>query len=153
MPTPKARPELKLLRGVEPRQREVSSPQPALREPAPMPWFTTEQHSIWTEVTAELRDMGTLSNADRYEIAHYVALVSHAEHAIQQLNHTGEYVVHTEKASVVDPLVVALDRMVARAHQIAGHLGLHPAGRASIHGRMQQSKPNTEAAHVNDLYA
>lgn len=152
MPTPRNRPELKLLLGVEPRHREATSPKPGRREPEPMPWFTEEQRIIWDEVTVELREMGMLTNADRYEIAAYVALVSHLNRAIDQLNACGEYTLETEKSTIVHPLLIAVDRLTARAHQLARHLGLNPAARSAIHGR-STVKANTEAANIVDLYA
>lgn len=152
MPTPRHRPDLKLLLGVEPRKREGHSPEPATREPEPLTWFTVRQRQIWDEVTGELREMKTLTAADRYTIATYVSLVEHYEIAVGQLNAEPAYMVQQRYTVTVNPLLVAVDKLALRIAMVARSLGLTPAGRSSVYGRVPE-KADTEADHVKDLYA
>lgn len=153
MPTPRMRPELKLLTGGgEKLARETSTPRPAAREPEPAPWFTVQQRQIWDETTAELRDMGLLSAADRQTIIIYVSLVEHYERAIVKLNDHPSYVVETEHSQIVGPALKAVDMLAYRVVFTGRSLGLNPLARTSMYGRTQ-AKPDTEADHVKDLYA
>jgi P27 family predicted phage terminase small subunit len=152
MPTPRNRPELKLLLGVEPRKRETSAPSPAVREPEPLTWFTVRQRQIWDEVTGELREMGTLSAADRYSIATYCAVVAHLETAVTELNADPSYAIDTRYSVTVNPVLLAVDRLALRLNMAARALGLSPAARSLMYGR-SQVKDNVEAEAVRDLYA
>ncbi len=153
MPTRRDAPELKLIKGAEPREREVSSPRPARREPRPPGWFTPPQREVWDLVVIELREMDQLFSADTHEIVNYVVVTSHANRCAQDLNGLTRYwydTVNGGKAS--HPLIAVYDRLVSRAHQLAKHLGLNPAGRSAIYGR--SARLNTEAEHSDlDLFA
>lgn len=153
MPTRRDAPELKLVKGAEPREREVRSPRPAHREPRAPAWLTPPQREVWDQVTDELREMDQLFSADSHEIANYVVVTAHAHRAAQDLNKLRAYTYDTVQGGLgAHPLVAVYDRLVARAHQLAKHLGLNPAGRSAIHGR--SARPNTEAAHTDlDLFA
>ena len=153
MPTRRDAPELKLIKGAEPREREVRSPRPARREPTAPGWFTPPQREVWNVVVEELREMDQLFRADQFELISYVVVVSHAQRAAQELNQLVSYTRETTQGGVAgQPLVAVHDRLVARAHQLAKHLGLNPAGRSAIYGRSVRA--NTEAEHTAlDLFA
>ncbi len=117
-----------------------------------MPWFTVHERQLWDEVTAELRDMGTLTSADRYTIASYVTVLGHVERAAVALGAEKSYVTMTRYSEMVNPMAKALDMFLRRAEALARQLGLTPAARSAIHGR-QPERADTEADHVEDLYA
>ena len=153
MPTRRDAPELKLIKGAEPRERDVRSPRPARREPKPPSWFTPQQRKVWDLVIAELREMDQLFAADTFEITNYVVVTAHTHRCAQELNQLPSYTRETTQGGVASqPLVAVYDRLVARAHQLAKHLGLNPAGRSAIYGR--SARTNTEAEHADlDLFA
>jgi P27 family predicted phage terminase small subunit len=152
MPTRRDAPELKLIKGAEPRERDVTSPRPAQREPKPPGWLTPPQREVWDLVVVELRDMGQLFSADTQEIVNYVVVTNHAHRCAQDLNKLRIYTYDTVQGGVAaHPLVAVYDRLVARAHQLAKHLGLNPAGRSAIYGRSVRT--NTEAERTElDLF-
>lgn len=154
MPTRRDGPELKLIKGAEPREREVRSPRPAKREPKAPAWLTPVQRGVWDEVTGELREMEQLFAADFGDLVNYVVVTAHAFRAAQALNDLSTYHYETVNGGkAAHPLVSIYDRLVARSHSLAKHLGLNPAGRSAIYGR-STAKPNTELAHADlDLYA
>lgn len=154
MPTRRDGPELKLIKGAEPREREVRSPHPAQREPKAPGWFTPVQREVWDLVTDELREMGQLFAADTHEIINYVVVASHCHRCAQDLHALAEYTYSTVQGGMAShPLVAVYDRLVGRAHTLAKHLGLNPAGRSAIYGRSVK-KDNTEIAHSDqDLFA
>lgn len=153
MPTRRDAPELKLIKGAEPRERDVRSPRPARREPKAPGWLTPPQREVWDLVVDELREMDQLFSADTHEITNYVVVTAHADRAAQDLNGLLSYTRETVQGGLAShPLVAVYDRLVARAHQLAKHLGLNPAGRSAIYGR--SVRKNTEAEHADlDLFA
>lgn len=153
MPTRRDAPELKLIKGAEPRERAVTSPRPARQEPKAASWFTPTQREVWDLVVAELREMDQLFSADTHEIVNYVVVTAHADRCAQDLNKLKAYWYETVQGGKAShPLVAVYDRLVARAHQLAKHLGLNPAGRSAIYGR--SVRRNTEAEHTDlDLFA
>lgn len=154
MPTRRDGPELKLIKGAEPRERETRSPRPAQREPSRPDWFTHTQCEVWDVVVEELREMGQLFRADQHEIVNYVVVVSHTYRCARNLNDLDSYYYDTVQGGLAShPLVAVFDRLVGRAHTLAKHLGLNPAGRSAIYGRSVR-KENTEIAHADlDLFA
>lgn len=154
MPTRRDGPELKLIKGAEPRELQVRSPRPAKREPKAPAWLTPPQRKIWDQVTTELREMEQLFAADAGDLVNYVVVTAHAHRAAQALNELEAYTYTTVMGGIAaHPLVAVYDRLVARAHMIAKHLGLNPAGRSAIYGR-STPKANTELAHADlDLFA
>jgi P27 family predicted phage terminase small subunit len=153
MPTRRDGPELKLIKGAEPREREVRSPRPAHREPTMPGWFTETQREVWDVVIEELREMGQLFRADTHEIVNYVVVVSHVHRCAQDLDRLSDYwYATTQGGKASHPLVAVFDRLVGRAHTLAKHLGLNPAGRSAIYGR--SVRKDTEIEHADlDLFA
>lgn len=153
MPQPRHSPELKLLHGVEPRERIDTSPKPARREPVPPPTLSLPARAIWTTVVAELRDMDSLSAADTYEIASYCTTVAYADALALELFGSKPAQRNMETGVLhAHPLISAYCQLIARSHLLASSLGLNPRGRSAIHGYTTQ-KPDTEAARMADPYS
>lgn len=154
MPQRKHTPELKLLHGVEPNERIDTSPKPAHREPVRPASLTVVERRLWTEVTAELRDMDMLTSADAEEIRAYVQMLALTYRLHDQLSKAQSLTCTNLGTGVVraHPLIASYDRAVGRAHGLATALGLNPHGRSVIHGHTTV-KPDTEAANLRDLYA
>lgn len=154
MPQRKHAPELKLLHGVDPNELVDTSPTPARTEPKRPTELSVVERRVWDLVTAELRDMNTLSSADTEEIRAYVSVVALTYRLHDELAKARNLVAVNADTGVVraHPLIAAYDRAVGRAHVLASALGLNPHGRSLIHGRTTV-KPDTEAANIRDLYA
>ena len=154
MPQRRHAPELKLLHGVDKHELVDPRPKPARREPKVPTHLSVAERKLWTEVTAELRDMDMLSSADVNEIEAYVVTVGLCQRIHADLRDSDTLINRNLDTGLLhaNPMLVAYDRAVNRAHQLASGLGLNPHGRSLIHGRTV-AKPDTEAAHVKDLYA
>lgn len=155
MPNQRHSVELKLLHGVDPNERVDVSPKPARREPLRPAGLTIPERRMWDEVVDELREMGTLTSADTYEILGYVRLLALAERVHNELVKATALTTVSDIGAVrVNPLITSLNAITARCHQIAYGLGLTPHGRSVINGRAAVAA-DTEAANtsVRDLYA
>ena len=154
MPQRKHSVELKLLHGVDQNELVDLTPKPPRREPKRPPNLSVVELRLWSEVTAELRDMDMLSSADTEEIRAYVQTVALSYRLHDAVAKLASLVTVNPESGMVrtHPLIAAYDQSVGRAHTLAGALGLTPHGRSLIHGRTVE-KANTEAANVKDLYA
>jgi P27 family predicted phage terminase small subunit len=155
MPQRRNAPELKLLYGVDPNERErAPKPTPARREPDMPEQLSDRERTLWRLVVDELRDMGQLAAADTHEIAGYVRAVALAERIKAELDESSGMSSLNADTGVrhAHPLIAAYDRVLGRAHGLATGLGLNPHGRSLIVGK-QAVPVATEQAVVRDLYA
>jgi len=153
MPTRKHSPQLKLLLGVQPNERIDDTVKPAGRVPRRPTTLNAAERKVWDLVIAELRDMDQLSAADTHEIHAYCQLVALAERIRVEISSAPLTSVNANTGVVhSNPLLLAYQMTLVRAHTIATTLGLNPHGRCVIKGR-PMAKPDTEAANVKELYA
>jgi P27 family predicted phage terminase small subunit len=154
MPQRKHSPELKLLHGVEARERVDTTVKAPGREPRAPSTLSPAERKVWNHVVGELREMGLLTSADLHEIVAYAQTVALANQLHAEIT-SAKSLVWTNPisgASHPHPLLPAYDHTLARTHALAKALGLNPYARTLIHGRAPV-KSDTEAANIPDLYS
>lgn len=145
---PAPQPNLRLLQPKASTARR--SPTPAQRPPTPPAWLNTVQRSIWKRTVAELiaADIGALA-IDQDILTAYVCAVANMETAAQLLAKEGPIVKGVNAQAVRNPAAILFGQSARLVDSLAGSLGLSPDARS----RMKLPLPDTEAAHVRDLYA
>lgn len=154
MPQRKHSTELKLLHGVEARERVDTTVAPPRREPRAPTTLSPPERKVWNHVVTELREMGLLTSADLHEIVAYAQTVALANKLHGEIT-SAKSLIWTNPVTGVahpHPLLPAYDHTLARTHALAKALGLNPYARTLIHGRAP-AKSDTESAHIPDLYS
>src|SRR5262245_34751217 len=154
MPQRKHSPELKLLHGVEKRERVDTTVAAPKREPRAPSTLSPAERKVWNHVVGELRDMGLLTSADLHEIVAYSQAVALSNQLHAEIVSAKSLIWINPQTGVPHPhpLLTSYDHALARTHALAKALGLNPYARTLIHGRAP-IKADTEAANIPDLYS
>lgn len=154
MPQRKHSPELKLLHGVENRERVDTSVVAPRKEPRAPSSMSPAERKVWNHVVGELREMGLLTSADLHEIVAYAQTVALANQLHAEITSATSLTWINPITGVAHPhpLLPSYDHTLARTHALAKALGLNPYARTLIHGRAP-ARSDTEAAHIPDLYS
>lgn len=123
---------LKLLKGVRPGR--INADEPAAPDGAPeLPDFVQAPvRQVWHYTVASLKQMGTLSSADRDTLLAYCEAVVAHRAAAEAVHEHGILVLNKSRGYVKNPALAAMNEAASQISRYAQHFGLTPSARSGI---------------------
>jgi P27 family predicted phage terminase small subunit len=131
MPARKPR-ALRVINGAHPSEVNNNEPTPRSEEPLMPSWLTLSQQACWRHTTRQLRGMRLLSAADYDSLVNYVVAADLCQRIEMQLGDIELTVVGGHGSLHGHPLLIVLDRTMARVTALGREFGLTPSSRASL---------------------
>jgi P27 family predicted phage terminase small subunit len=131
MPARKPR-TLKLINGTSPHEINTSEPVPSTEEPLMPTWFDLSQQQTWKHTVRQLRAMRLLAASDYDNLVNYVVAADLCRRISIQLADIELTVLGGHGSLHGHPLLIVLDRAMARVTALGREFGLTPSSRASL---------------------
>lgn len=131
MPIRKPR-RLRVINGAHPSEINVDEPTPPAEEPLMPSWFTLTQQQCWRHTIRQLRGMRLLAAADYDNLVNYVVAADLCHRISTELADIELTVLGGHGSLHGHPLLIVLDRAMARVTALGREFGLTPSSRASL---------------------
>jgi P27 family predicted phage terminase small subunit len=131
---------LRVINGAHPSEIN-NEPTPRTEEPVMPSWFTLTQQTCWRHTTRQLRGMRLLAAADYDNLVNYCVAADLCQRIELELAEIELTVMGGHGSLHGHPLLVVLDRTMARVTALGREFGLTPSSRASLRMLTDDSAP------------
>lgn len=140
MPARKPR-ALRIINGAHPSEINLDEPTPPAEEPMMPSWLSESQQQCWLHTTRQLRGMRLLAASDYDNLVNYVVAADLCQRIERELGDIELTVVGGHGSLHGHPLLIVLDRAMARVTALGREFGLTPSSRASLRMLSDHSTP------------